>query len=150
MQVGQPSLAAAAAPLDADHYEVERMRALELQPAGAATAGLIRRAERLGHQSLVTLRSGVGVEPLGVRRFGSNEGRRDQARREDLAQDIVPLAGAAIDQRLSAQPEAIEEEHRKRQLAAHGVDVELAAEAPHRDLERVRPAVSTQCDRLSV
>ena len=68
----------------------------------------------------------------------------------ELAQDIVALARAAIDQRLAVAQQAIEEEHRKRQLAAQRLDVELAAEAPHGDLERVRPAVGAQRNRLAV
>ena len=37
-------------------------------------------------------------------------------------------------------PQAVEEEGAHRQLRPHALDVELAAEAPHRDLEGMRPA----------
>ena len=46
--------------------------------------------------------------------------------------------------------ESIEEVRIERQLDAHRVDVEPASEAAHRDLERVRPTVGAQRDRLAV
>ena len=53
----------------------------------------------------------------------------------------MPLAGRAIHHRLPVGEQAIEEEQRQRQLGAQRRDVELAAEAPHGDLERMRPAL---------
>ncbi len=46
--------------------------------------------------------------------------------------------------------EDVEEEHRERQLGAHRVHVELAPEAAHRDLERLRRAARGERDRLAV
>ena len=46
--------------------------------------------------------------------------------------------------------QAIEEVHRERQLGAHALDVELAAEAAHRHLERQRRAVGGERDGLAV
>ena len=46
--------------------------------------------------------------------------------------------------------QAIEEVRRERQLGAHALDVELAAEAAHRHLERLRRAVGGERDGLAV
>ena len=65
VQVAEPSLAAAVAPLGGEHDQVERVRALDLEPAGAAAAGLVRRVERLHHHPLVPARERVVEERLG-------------------------------------------------------------------------------------
>src|SRR5439155_26473049 len=49
-----------------------------------------------------------------------------------------------------ADQQAVEEAGAERHLAAHLVDVELAAEPPHGVLERLRPAVGAERDRLPV
>ena len=59
VQVREPALAPAAAPLHGQHHEVERVRRLELEPVEAALAGGVGRGQRLGHQALVS-----GVERL--------------------------------------------------------------------------------------
>ena len=58
-------------------------------------------------------------------------------------------AGAASRSSPSTMEE-IEEVGLERQLGAHRVDVELASEPAHGDLERVRAAVVAQRDRLAV
>jgi hypothetical protein len=67
-----------------------------------------------------------------------------------LPQHAKPLFGRALDERLAVAQQAIEEEHRERQLPPHRLDLQLAAEPPHRDLERMRRAVGPQCNRLAV
>jgi hypothetical protein len=47
MQIRQLAAAPAAAPLGGQHPEIERMRALDLEPARTAIAGLVRSSERL-------------------------------------------------------------------------------------------------------
>jgi hypothetical protein len=44
------------------------VRALDLEPARAAPARLVRRVERLRHHALVAARERLGVEVLGRRR----------------------------------------------------------------------------------
>jgi hypothetical protein len=46
--------------------------------------------------------------------------------------------------------QTVEEERPDRQLATQPLDVELAAEAPHRDLERMRSAGRGERDRFAV
>jgi len=47
MKVGEPAAAAAVPPLGGQHHEVERVHRLDLEPAGAAAPGRVRRVERL-------------------------------------------------------------------------------------------------------
>ena len=60
------------------------------------------------------------------------------------------LAGRAVGQALALQPQAVEEEGAQRQLGARALDVQLAAEAAHRDLERLRPAGGGEGEHLAV
>ena len=53
-------------------------------------------------------------------------------------------------QRRAVEVQAVEEVDRERQLGAHARDVELAAEAAHRHLERLRRAAGGERDRLAV
>jgi hypothetical protein len=46
--------------------------------------------------------------------------------------------------------QAIEEHGTQRELGAQALDVELAAEAAHRDLERMRPTRRVESERLAV
>ena len=60
------------------------------------------------------------------------------------------LAGGPIDERYAVERQDVEEERLQRQALPHRGDVELAAEPPHGDLERLRPAVGAQRDRFAV
>ena len=53
VQVGQPALPAAAAPLGRQHHQIQGVRQLQLQPLLAAAAGAVQRAQPLGHGALV-------------------------------------------------------------------------------------------------
>ena len=55
-----------------------------------------------------------------------------------------------VEQRAAVQVEQVEEERSERQLVRAALDVEPAAEAAHRDLERVRGAVGPERDGLAV
>ena len=61
-----------------------------------------------------------------------------------------PLAPGPVEERLAPQRQRIKEQAAQRQLHAHRLDVELAPEAAHRDLERLRPPVRPERDRLAV
>ena len=53
VQVRQPTLAPAVAPLGREHDEVERPHRLHLAPRAAAPTGVVGRVERLHHHALV-------------------------------------------------------------------------------------------------
>ena len=141
----------AVAPFGGEHDEVERVRALDLEPARAAPAGLVGRVERLHHHAFVAARERVGVEGLGGGDVGGDEAR-DHERRRQRARRARRSARARAARAASApsRVQAIEEVDRERQLGAHALDVELAAEAAHRHLERLRRAVGGERDRLAV
>jgi hypothetical protein len=46
-------MSASVTPLGSQHDEIERVRRLDLEPAAAAVAGLVRRVQGLGHDALV-------------------------------------------------------------------------------------------------
>ena len=56
MQIRQFSLATAVTPFRREHHEIERVRALDLEPARAAIARFVGRIQRLRHQAFVSLR----------------------------------------------------------------------------------------------
>ena len=53
VDVGEPAAAAAGAPLDREHHQVEGVHRLHLHPGGAAPAGVVGRGEVLDHHALV-------------------------------------------------------------------------------------------------
>jgi hypothetical protein len=59
VQVGQPALPPAMAPFDGEHYQVERVPGLDLDPAGATPSGGVRGGERLDDYALVPSPDGV-------------------------------------------------------------------------------------------
>ena len=76
--------------------------------------------------------------------------RDPQLRRHRSAESREALLRREVDQVRPVQRERIEEERVERQSIAHRRDVELASEAAHGDLERLRPAARAQRDRLAV
>ena len=79
VQVRQPAVAPAVAPFGREHDQVERVRALDLEPAGAAAARFVRRVERLRHHAFVAARERVGEEVLGGGDIGGDEPRDRRA-----------------------------------------------------------------------
>src|SRR5260221_699044 len=150
VQVRQPSAPPSMAPFRREHDQVEGAGAFHLQPAGAAPAGFIRRIQRLGHHALVPCRERLAVETLGLARVRGDYSRGDQLARQRSAQRLAALAHRMIEERRAVAVEAIEKEHRERQLAALRCRVLLAAEPAHRHGKWVRPAVRSQGDGLAV
>ena len=151
VQVRQPALAPAVAPLGGEHDEVERVRALDLEPARAAAAGLVGRVERLRHHALVAARERVGVEGLGGGDVGGDEARDHERRRQRRGERGEALAAPAG--RAATSPSRCRQSKkndRERQLGAQSRDVELAAEAAHRHLERRGAPSARERDRLAV
>ena len=66
------------------------------------------------------------------------------------AQDAQALARGAIDQVLAVQVQDVEEERRQRRRVALAFHVGPAREPAAGDLERMGPAVRSECDRLPV
>src|SRR5690606_28789039 len=62
VDVRQPSPAAAAAPLDGEDDEVQRVARLDLDPCGAAAPGVVRGGEVLQYDALVPLVEDRAVE----------------------------------------------------------------------------------------
>ena len=89
--VGQPARAAPRAPIRGDDDAVDRVGALELEPALAATSGRVGAGEILGHDALVT----AGEGPIAEAPGGLGRG-------DDLALGEVRAAGEA-GQRLPAR-----------------------------------------------
>ena len=137
-------------PLGREHDEVERERRLDLQPAPASPAGLVRCSERLHQHALVTLGQRGGEEPLGFLRVGGHEPGHAHRLREHRLERREPLSGGAVEQVVAVEVEAVEEDRRERDRPSQLVDVELAAEAAHRHLERPWPAAVVERDRLAV
>ena len=67
-----------------------------------------------------------------------------------FASNREALAGRSIGERLTVESQAIEEECLHRQFGAQRLDVELAAESAHRDLEWMRAARLSKGDRFAV
>ena len=72
------------------------------------------------------------------------------AGRHSARQRVEPFPRRAAREAVAFEVQAVEEERLHRQLGAQLLHVELAAEATHRDLERTRPAVGRERDRLAV
>ena len=136
MQVRELARAPAVAPFRREHHEIERVRALDLEPARAAIAGLVGRIERLRHHAFVSRARALRRRTPALRRVERViEPRNRQRRGHDVRQRSKRSRAGRSARLLAVAPQAIEEERAHRQLAAHALDVELAAEAAHRDLE---------------
>ena len=93
VEVREPALAPAVAPLRREHDEVERVRDLDLEPAGAAPARLVRRVERLDHHALVPARERVLEERAAPRPTSAGlDPRHAQLLRDPLLERGEPLA----------------------------------------------------------
>ena len=66
VEVAEPALPPPVAPFGGEDHEVERVGTLDLDPAGAAAPGLVRRVERLHHHALVPARERVVEEAVGL------------------------------------------------------------------------------------
>src|SRR5438552_2733822 len=123
MKIAQISLAAPAAPLRGKDDEVERMRRLDLEPRSSPPARLVGSVEGLGHDSLVATRQRL-VEERPRRLLVVHDLSLDShAAGHDARERVEALCLPAIQQLLAVQKQAIEEECRKRQLAAKSADL---------------------------
>ena len=108
-------------PLGGENDEIERVRGLDLDPTCTSPARLVRRVERLHHDAFVATREGVLEEPLrGVPVVGL-DARHDERTRKPLVERREPVAQRHVDQVLSVDVEAVEEEGRERRRRCEGL-----------------------------
>ena len=131
-------------------FSQERVRALDLQPLRASRARIVRCLERFHHHAFVAAGDGIVVERLRRGGVAGDEARRQHARGQNLGHGFEADARGLADEVGVAATQAVEKEHRQWHLRAKRVDVERAAEAAHRVLERVGRAVGTKRDGLAV
>ena len=124
---------------------------LELEPVEAALARRVRGRQRLRHQALVAGRDRLVEEALGLLRVARDDARQQHLRADDPLQPLDALGVGARDERaLVPEIEQVEEEGRQRDALARRLDVQPPAEPPHRLLERPRPTVRAERDRLAL
>ena len=133
------------APLDGEHDQIEGVHRLDLEPARAAPAGLVRRGQRLGHHPFVAGGQRARRETAAPRRrstvirrstrcCGRHDARRARRRRS---------AGRRVEQVDAVEVQHVEEEHRQRLCGACRRPRRPTAAEPRRgDLEAVRAAPS--------
>src|SRR5207302_50519 len=90
------------------------------------------------------------LESLPVRRPWPHSAANTTRSRVCARLILSPLAPRAIRDAQRIESQAVEEESLDRQLGAQLFDVELAAEATHGDLERMRPTRGIERDRLTI
>ena len=143
MDVGQLAGAPARPPLDGQHHQVKRVDRLDLQPAGAAAAGLVRRGQRLRHHALMAGSKRHVQEPLGGAGIGGGEPVHPMGRRDDRVQGRQALTGRAVQQVDAVKMQQIEEEGGQRLRGASRRDVDAAIlPAP------TRPPPEPRCGRM--
>src|SRR5262249_13030613 len=110
----------------------------------------VRRVKRLCHDALVA--AGEGPFDEGVRRLRirGDETGDDRGAGQERSERGKALVLRAIDERMAVEVEAVEEIGAERQAFSHRRHVELAAEAAHGDLERVRYPIATEGNGLAV
>ena len=150
VQVAQPTLASARAPLDSEHHEIERARGLHLEPRRPAASRGVHRIARLGHHAFVPLRKGLLEKPRGL--FGTRRKtmRDHQGWRDQRGQRVKALVLRPVEQVVALGVQHVEEDRCQRQLRAQRLHVESPPEAPHRVLERARRAIGLERQNLAV
>src|SRR6266545_5979068 len=131
MEVREPALAAAAAPFDRDDDEIERVRFLDLEPAGAAAPCLVRRLQRFRHDAFVAARERFVVESLGGFLVAGDKARDENLRREKFRERVETLARGFCSEVLAVGEETIEEKDAQGERRPQRLHVELAPETAH-------------------
>ncbi len=78
------------APLGGQHYEVQGVGGLHLEPAPAAAARLVGGAGGLGHDALVTASQGSLEKVAGLAGVGGHDARYESRVRDELGQGGEP------------------------------------------------------------
>src|SRR5690348_10368695 len=106
MQIAEPALTPAMAPLGREYYQIQRPRPFDLDPALAARSGSVFRVDRLGHDPFMPVSQSLLQEFSGdvlVRRGGM----RDQRMRRDFGQQREAPRLRFIEQRRAVPVEQI-------------------------------------------
>src|SRR5581483_4190357 len=148
--IAEPPVAASIAAIRRDDDEIDALRALHLEPAPTADAGGVGRVEPLHHHALEPLGDEARVERLGFRRARRNDAldRLDAA--ADRREALPALAIRAVDHRLVADLEHVEESEADGNLAHETIDVFPAPEPSHELLERKRATGGVDRDDLAL
>src|SRR5690606_26334378 len=147
VDVRQPSPAAAAAPLDGEDDEVQRVARLDLDPCGAAAPGVVRGGEVLQYDALVPLVEDRAVEVGELVGVGADPAGDEGVLGDDVLQGGEPLAGGCRYQGGAVAVQQVEEVHRERHPAAGDL---LCAGAGGRLLERAGAPAGVEGDGLAV
>ena len=118
VQVREQPLPPSVAPLDGEHHEVERVDGLDLDPAGAAPAGLVGRARGLDHDALVPSGQRVVEELPCRRRLGGDDARHPRAGGHERLDRGQALARGEVEEVAAVQMQDVEEERRERHRCA--------------------------------
>ena len=144
VEVRELAVATTVTPLGGEHDEVERRRALHLQPRRAATPGLVRRSRA---PSPSALRDRVRAPPRGTARPPAASAVSIRGVRSScgirLASSAMRSRSGLVEHVLAVEMEAVEEERCQRHSRSLRLDRGRAPEPAHRDLEWVvasRPA----------
>src|SRR5690606_41643142 len=111
---------------------------------------LVRRLRRLRPDTFMTLCERLFVECLRCRKRARHESRDQVRRGYDARERLEALARGSLREAARVEPQAVEIERTHRQLDAQPLDVEPAAKAAHRCLERMRTSRLRERDRLAV
>lgn len=115
MDVRQPALPTARAPLDRQHHEIEGLARLDLDPAGPSPSGRIGRVERLDHHTFLALAQRAREELGGGSRI-RGEQTAHRVRRRHLVEDRETLAQRGVDQVTPVGVQHVEEERGELEL----------------------------------
>src|SRR6188768_336069 len=110
MKVAEGASPPAASPFGREHDEVQRLRALHLQPRAAPSAGGIAGIERLDHYPLMTRRFSARDERGRFISSGAPKARHAQARRDYFFEQRDTPRKRIVDHRCPVEIQAIEEE----------------------------------------
>src|ERR1051326_6049273 len=89
-------------------------------------------------------------EPIGLALIRGHAARDKEGLRQRAGEFFKPFPGGMVDNRIAVDIEAVEEEGLQRNVLTQSGDIEFAAEAPHRDLKRPRPAVLLKGNRFAI
>ena len=151
VDVGQPAPPPSAAPLDREHHQVEGVHRLDLDPGGAAAAGVVRRREVLDHDPLVAGPQAVVEERLrGGEVVGDQPGDPVGLRHQPL-EGGQPVGAGSVEQVDAVEVQQVEEVRRDgdarrsgrcgtRSPGTGGADRSRRARAPRRRARTGTPA----------
>src|SRR3569833_1179595 len=138
------------APFGGEHDQVQGVSLFYIEPTGPPIACLIRGIQRLRHDAFVSGRKSGFVKGARGGRGRGDESRYQHLGRHSLGERREALTRGQVGHAPLPDAQTVEEKSLHGQLAAQRLYIELAAEAAHGDLKRMRPAIRVECDRLPI